>query len=118
MVPQYSGNGYNDKILTTRYDAGWFYDAFSKKSNGIRKDSLPVGVYIGDKDYYCIFYKFHPLGGGQFKRHSGLQDYYIQPNTSKIFKVMNYHIPEPDPELSSSDFVIVKSNSENIFSGI
>lgn len=118
MVPQYSGNGYNDKVLTTSYGAGWFYDAFSKDSYGIRKDSLPVGVYIGDKDYYCIFYKFHPLGGGQSKIHSGLQDYYIQPNTSKIHKVMNYHIPIPDPEIDENDFVIVNSNSANIFSGI
>ena len=118
IASKYSGNGYNDRILTTSFDAGWFYDAFSKNSYGIRKNELPIGVYVGDGDYYCIFYKFHPLGGGRAKTHSGLQDYYIQPNTLRIHKVTHYQIPIPDPEIDENDFVIVNSNSANIFSGI
>lgn len=85
-VPNYSGNGYNDLIYTIPGTSGWFYDAFSKDSYGIRDKQKPVGVYLGSADE-CIFYKFHLLGGGRSAIHSKLQDYYIHPKTSAVYEV-------------------------------
>lgn len=85
-VPNYSGNGYNDLIYTIPGTSGWFYDAFSKDSYGIRDKQKPVGVYLGSADE-CVFYKFHLLGGGRSAIHSKLQDYYIHPKTSAVYEV-------------------------------
>ena len=112
-VPNYSGNGYNDLIYTIPGTSGWFYDAFSKDSYGIRDKQKPVGVYLGSADK-CVFYKFHLLGGGRSAIHSKLQDYYIHPKTSAVYEVSDLskslsHITGSIP------FIQVVTDADGIF---